>query len=126
LAGVWTAASLPDLAYDAVIEASTSAELPAAAVEFVEPGGRVVYVGLAGQPSLVDTRQLALKDVTAVGVLSASPGLAATIKAYASGSVDPRPLVAGTVGLDDVPGVLSGYRSAGISGAPKIQVDPAA
>ena len=124
-AGVWTEASLPDLVYDAVIEASTSSELPAVAAEIVEPGGRVVFVGLAGQPSLVDTRQLAMKDVTAVGVLSASPGLAATIKAYASGTVDPRPLVAGTVALDDVAGVLSGERPAGVDGAPKIQVDPA-
>jgi threonine dehydrogenase-like Zn-dependent dehydrogenase len=35
-------------------------------------------------------RPLALKDVTAVGVLSASPGLDATIEAYAGGAVDPR------------------------------------
>ena len=41
-----------------------------------------MYVGLAGSASLIDTRALALKDVTAVGVLSASPGLDATIRAY--------------------------------------------
>ena len=34
------------------------------------PAGRVVYIGLAGTPSLIDTRILALKDVTAVGILS--------------------------------------------------------
>ncbi len=54
-----------------------------------------------------------LKDVTAVGVLSASPALAATIAAYASGAVDPRPLVAATVGLEQVAAVLAGDRPGG-------------
>ena len=40
-----------------------------------EPGKRVVYVGVAGHPSVVDTRSLVLKDVTAVGILGASAGL---------------------------------------------------
>ena len=43
----------------------------------------MVYVGLAGTPSLIDTRTLVLKDVTAVGILSASPGLDGTIEHYA-------------------------------------------
>ena len=50
--------------------------LVALAVDLVEPGRRVVYIGLSGGPSLLDTRALVLKDVTAVGVLSASGGLA--------------------------------------------------
>jgi len=91
----------------------------------VEPAGRVVYIGLSGQPSHLDTRELVLKDVTAVGVLSASPGLADTIAAYASGAVDPRPLVATTVGLDGVAEVLA--RRARVDGAaPKVLVDPRA
>ena len=49
--------------------------MPSRAVELVAPGGRVVLVGLAGEPSLLDTRTLTLKDATAVGVLSASGGL---------------------------------------------------
>ena len=87
------------LAYDAVIDASNAAALPALALDLVEPGKRVVYIGLAGTPSTIDTRTLALKDVTAVGILSGSPGLAGAIDAYASGAVDPRSLVAATVGL---------------------------
>ncbi|MBA3907304.1 MAG: alcohol dehydrogenase, partial [Pseudonocardiales bacterium] len=117
-------AGVPDLPFDAVIDASNAAGLPAKAVELVEPAGRVVYVGLAGSPSLVDTRALALKDVTAVGILSASPGLDATIAAYATGAVDPRPLVAATVGLDHVGAVLAGVRPAGAGSGPKIHVDP--
>jgi len=118
----WSPDRLPELPFDAVIDASGAPELPARAVELVEPGGRVVYIGLAGRPSLLDTRLLALKDVTAVGVLSASPGLAGTIEQYASGAVDPVPLVAATVGLGEVAAVLAGDRPAG--GAPKIHVDP--
>jgi len=91
-----------------VIDASNAVELPALALDLVEPGKRVVYLGLAGTPSLIDTRTVALKDVTAVGILAASQGLAGTVEHYAAGSVDPRPLVAATVGLDRVGDVLSG------------------
>ncbi|HLT67464.1 MAG TPA: alcohol dehydrogenase catalytic domain-containing protein [Microbacterium sp.] len=106
----WTADLLPDLAWDAIIDASNDAGLPAHAVDLVEPGGRVVGIGLAGAPSTIDTRDLVLKDVTFVGVLSASPGLAGAIAAYASGAVDPRPLVAATVALEEMPDVLAGRR----------------
>ncbi|MES2170168.1 MAG: alcohol dehydrogenase catalytic domain-containing protein [Actinomycetota bacterium] len=122
--GVWTEHDVPDLPWDAVVDASNAPALPAKALELVEPAGRVVYVGLAGRPSLIDTRTMALKDVTSVGILSASPGLAGTIDAYASGAVDPRELVAATVGLDGVGGVLAGDRPEGAGLGPKIHVDP--
>ena len=120
----WTDADLPDVPFDAVVDASNAAHLPARALDLVEPAGRVVYIGLAGSSSTIDTRTLALKDVVAVGVLSASPGLDATIEAYATGAVDPRPLVAATVGLDDVGAVLAGKRPAHAGAGPKIHVDP--
>jgi threonine dehydrogenase-like Zn-dependent dehydrogenase len=120
----WTAGTLPDLRFDAVVDASNAADLPALALDLVEPGGRVVYVGLAGEPSLVDTRTIALKDVTAVGVLSASGALAGTIAMYASGLVDPRPIVAATVGLEGAAAVLAGERLPEWGHAPKIHIDP--
>jgi threonine dehydrogenase-like Zn-dependent dehydrogenase len=120
----WTEDSLPDVAFDAILDASNATHLPARALDLVEPGGRVVYIGLAGRPSLIDTRALVLKDVSAVGILSASPGLGATIEAYASGTVDPRPLVAATVGLDQVNAVLAGQRPEGAGPGPKVHVDP--
>ncbi|MFF6783147.1 alcohol dehydrogenase catalytic domain-containing protein [Streptomyces sp. NPDC012510] len=123
-AHAWTEDSVPDLPFDAVVDATNAARLPNSALESVEPGGRVVYIGLAGEPSRIDTRTLVLKDVTAVGILSASPGLEATISAYATGSVDPGPLVAATVGLDEVGPVLAGERPAGAGPGPKIHVDP--
>lgn len=120
----WREDELPDLPYDAVVDASNAAGLPARALELVEPAGRVVYIGLAGRPSTIDTRTLALKDVTAVGILSASPGLGAAIAAYAAGELDPRPLVAATTGLDQVGSVLAGRRPAGAGAGPKIHIDP--
>jgi threonine dehydrogenase-like Zn-dependent dehydrogenase len=83
-----------------------------------------VLIGLSGAPSLVDTRDLVLGDITAVGILSASPGLAHTIEHYADGRVDPRPLVAGTVGLDDVADALRGTPIPGVGTGPKIHIDP--
>jgi hypothetical protein len=60
--------------------------------------------------------------VTAVGVLSASGGLQAAVDAYASGAVDPRPLVAATVPLDGVAAVLAGNRPTDAGNGPKVHV----
>jgi threonine dehydrogenase-like Zn-dependent dehydrogenase len=122
--GVWRQEELPALPWDAVIDASNAAALPALALDLVEPGGRVVYVGLSAVPSLVDTRTLVLNDVTAVGILAASQGLAGAIEQYAGGGVDPRPLVAATVGLREVGDVLAGRRPEGAGDGPKIHIDP--
>ncbi|MGC5014550.1 zinc-dependent alcohol dehydrogenase [Streptosporangium sp. DT93] len=124
--GAWTADRLPDLPFDAVVDASTAPGLPALAAGLVEPGRRVVYIGLSSTPSAVDTRTLVLKDVTAVGILSASPGLAGAIEHYASGAVDPRPLVAAVVGLEEVGEILAGSRPAACGPGPKFHVDPRA
>ncbi|MGW0201905.1 zinc-dependent alcohol dehydrogenase [Nonomuraea sp. NPDC003201] len=122
--GTWTRPSLPELRWDAVIDASNAPELPALAVDLVEPAGRVVYIGLAGTPSTLDTRALLLKDVTAVGILGGSAGLAGTIAAYADGSVDARPLVAATVGLAETADILAGHRPADAGPGPKVHIDP--
>jgi threonine dehydrogenase-like Zn-dependent dehydrogenase len=124
--GAWTTAEVPRLAYDAVIDATNDAGAPALALDLVEPGGRVVYIGLSGVPSTIDTRALALADVTAVGILSGSPGLGRAIERFASGQVDAHALVAGTVGLDRVGDVLSGWRPAGAGPGPKVHIDPGA
>ncbi|MGX7671177.1 zinc-dependent alcohol dehydrogenase [Plantactinospora sp. DSM 117369] len=121
-ADAWTRATLPSLPWDAVVDAANDPELPAFALDLVEPGRTVVYIGLAGSPSAVDTRGLVFKDVTAVGILGASAGLPGAIDAYARGTVDPRPLVAATVGLADAPDILAGRRPDGAG--PKIHIDP--
>lgn len=122
--GVWRAEDLPALAWDAVIDASNAPDLPALALELVEPGGRLVYIGLAGEPSNIDTRTIVLKDLTVVGILGGSAGLAGAIDAFGRGTVDPRPLVAATVGLGQVGAVLAGWRPADSDNGPKVLVDP--
>jgi len=116
--------SLASAQYDAVIDATSHHASPALAAQLVDPGGRVVYIGLSGSPSHVDSRQLALKDVTAVGILSASPGLAGAIDLFASGAVRPEPLVAEVIGLSQVAERLEGRRGADAGPGPKIHVDP--
>ncbi len=117
---------VPDIAngFDAVIDATDHEVIPAKALDVVEYGGRVVYIGLSRTASLIDSRKLALKDVTAVGILSASPGLKGAIEALATGSVNPRPLIGAVVGLHELDSVLSGVRPANATSGPKIQVDP--
>jgi threonine dehydrogenase-like Zn-dependent dehydrogenase len=121
---VWTQEDLPELPFDAVIDASNAAHLPARALDLVEPAGRVVYIGLASTPSLLDTRALVFKDVTAIGVLSGSPTLDATIESFAEGKVDPWPLVAATLSLEHAGAILAGERPAGVGPGPKFHFDP--
>lgn len=87
--------------------------------------GRVVYIGLAATPSTIDTRRLVLKDVTAVGVLGGSQGLRAAVEHYSSGAVDPEPLVAATVPLEQAGEVLAGWRPPDAGPGPKIHINPA-
>jgi threonine dehydrogenase-like Zn-dependent dehydrogenase len=124
VAGAWTLDDLPDLRWDAVIDASNDPASPALAVELVDAGRRVVLIGLSEAASRLDTRALVMKDVHAVGILSASPGLTGAIELYASGAVDPRTLVAATLPLDDVGAVLGGRRPSHAGPGPKIHVDP--
>jgi 2-desacetyl-2-hydroxyethyl bacteriochlorophyllide A dehydrogenase len=122
--GRWTRDTLPAGPWDAVIDATNAPDMPALAVDLVEPGRRVVFIGLASTPGVVDSRDIALKDVTVAGILGGSAGLAAAIEAYAGAAVDPRPLVAATIGLDEVAEVLGGARPRGAGPGPKIHVDP--
>jgi 2-desacetyl-2-hydroxyethyl bacteriochlorophyllide A dehydrogenase len=118
----WTAASPPSGSYDAVIDCTGAAAVPALALRFVEPAGRIVYIGLSSRPSLVDTRAIALNDITAVGILGASAGLAPAIEHYADGRVDPGPLARVVVGLGDAAAALGGGLDPGAG--TKIHIDP--
>jgi threonine dehydrogenase-like Zn-dependent dehydrogenase len=126
--GVQHAAALESFdephSFDAVIDATSIAGSPATAARLVKPAGRIVLIGLSGTPSLVDTRDLALKDVTAVGILSASPGLTGAIEEFASGAVVPDAIVGEVIRLEDVPDRLAGNRGPDAGPGPKVQVDP--
>jgi threonine dehydrogenase-like Zn-dependent dehydrogenase len=123
-AGTWTAADLPALRWDCVIDATDSEEIPAIALDVVKPGGRVVFVGVAHAPSLVDTRRIVRRELTVHGILGGSQGFAPAIEAVGAGIVDPRPLVGAVVGLDAVGEVLRGRRPPQAGPGPKILVDP--
>ncbi|WP_290514683.1 alcohol dehydrogenase catalytic domain-containing protein [Aeromicrobium sp.] len=124
VAGAWTQHDLPDLRWDGVIDASNDPTSPTRAAGLVDAGRRLVLIGLSETPSLLDSRALVMRDVTAVGVLSGSPGLVGAIGHFASAAVDPRPLVAATLTLDDVGDVLAGNRPASAGPGPKIHIDP--
>lgn len=130
LGGVWAADEIPDGPWDAVVDATDDPAAPATALDLVEPGGRVVAIGLAGRPSPLDARTITLKDVTLLGILGGSAGLDGAIEAYASGEVDPGPLVGSTIGLDDLAEAMAafvdGRRPAGSGPGPKLLVDPRA
>jgi threonine dehydrogenase-like Zn-dependent dehydrogenase len=126
-AGVWTDADLPalsDLSFDAIVDASFGPAVPALAVELVEPGKRVVLIGLAGSPSIVDTRTITLRELTVKGLLGAGDAIPGTIELFASGRVDARRLVAATLPLELVADVLAGNRPPGTGPGPKVHFDP--
>jgi 2-desacetyl-2-hydroxyethyl bacteriochlorophyllide A dehydrogenase len=118
----WTTAKPPPGSYDAVIDCTGDEMVPGLALRFVEPAGTVVYIGLSRKPSLVDSRQITLGDITVVGILGASAGLAPAIAHYADGRVDPRPVAQVVVGLDGAADALAGKLDTGAG--TKIHIDP--
>ena len=74
-AQAWTAATLPDLPFDAVVDASNAPTSRRGRSSWSSRADASSASASPAAPSLVDTRTAVLKDVTAVGVLSASPGL---------------------------------------------------
>ncbi len=118
----WTTGNLPPESYDAVIDCTGDDAVPGLALRFVEPAGRIVYIGISRKPSLVDSRDIALNDITAVGILGASSGLASAIEHYADGRVDPGPLAQVVVGLDRAAEALAGQLDPGAG--TKIHIDP--
>ncbi len=118
----WTAADPPRMTYDAVIDCTDDHQMPATALALAEPAGRLVFIGISGVPSPIDSRDLVLGDLTAVGILGASAGLAPAIEHYAEGRVDPSGIVQVTVGLDRAAEALAGQVSTGAG--TKIHIDP--
>jgi 2-desacetyl-2-hydroxyethyl bacteriochlorophyllide A dehydrogenase len=120
--GYWTADDPPPGTYDAVIDCTGDHRVPASALALVEPAGRVVYIGVSPRPSQIDSRDIVLNDLTVVGILGASAGLATAIAHYADGRVVPGSLAEVVVGLDRAVDALSGR----IDPAPgvKIHIDP--
>jgi threonine dehydrogenase-like Zn-dependent dehydrogenase len=122
--GRWHLGEQPELPWDAVIDASNSPEMPRFALDTVDVGRTVVLIGVSITPSEVDSRRIVHRELTVHGILGGSAGLVDTIDAYASGAVDPTPLIAATVGLDDVAAVLAGEAGHERGPGPKFLIDP--
>jgi threonine dehydrogenase-like Zn-dependent dehydrogenase len=120
----WTADEPPPVTYNAVIDCTDDHQMPATALALAEPAGRLVCIGISGVPSPIDSRGLVLGDLTAVGILGASAGLAPAIEHYADGRVDPSGIAQVTVGLERAAEALAGQISAGAG--TKIHIDPCA
>jgi 2-desacetyl-2-hydroxyethyl bacteriochlorophyllide A dehydrogenase len=118
----WTAADPPRDTYDAVIDCTDDQTVPSSALTLVEPAGRMVYIGVSAKASHIDTRDLVLGDITAVGILGASAGLGPAIEHYADGRVMPGDLAAVVVGLDRAADALAGRLDPGPG--TKIHIDP--
>jgi threonine dehydrogenase-like Zn-dependent dehydrogenase len=118
----WTFLDRPPVTYDAVVDCTDDPRVPALALALCEPAGRVVFIGVSGSASLIDSRDLVLGDLTAVGILGASAGLGPAIEYYADGRVDPSGLVSVTVGLDQAAEALAGQ--IGTAPGTKIHIDP--
>lgn len=112
----------PSQGYDAVIDCTGDDTVPALAVRLAESAGRVVYIGVSGKPSIIDSRDLVFGDITAVGILGGSAGLAPAIEHYADGRVDPGPLARVVVGLDRAVEAFDGRLDPGPG--TKVHVDP--
>jgi threonine dehydrogenase-like Zn-dependent dehydrogenase len=110
--------------YSAVIEASGAASAPGRCAMSVEPGGRLVLIGVAGQASLIDTRHLVTNDITAIGILGGSLGLRPALAAYGSRDVIPDSLVSQVISLDQVSQAFAAVTGQPKPGAPKVQVNP--
>ena len=113
-----------DGGYHSVVDATFDASIPAKLVDIVEPGGRIVLIGVDNHAAPIDSRKLVFRDITVVGILSGSPGFEESIRFIAEGKVDVKKILGGTVGLNEAGNVFLGNRPAGLGFQPKILVNP--
>jgi threonine dehydrogenase-like Zn-dependent dehydrogenase len=110
--------------YHSVIDATFDATIPAKLVDLVEPGGRIVLIGVDNHAAPIDSRKLVFRDITVVGILSGSPGFKESIRYIAEGKIDPKKILGGTVGLNEAGNIFLGKRPAHIGVGPKVLVNP--
>ena len=118
-------ASAPSVRYRGAIAASPVAAAPRYCLNRLQPGGHLVMVGISGDPSLLEARDLITRDLTISALLSGSPTFARAIDRLASGAVDAEPLIGAVIELDDLAAVLGGANppeGTRRGSGPKIQV----
>ncbi|GAA1562249.1 alcohol dehydrogenase catalytic domain-containing protein [Kribbella hippodromi] len=110
--------------FDSAIDATGAPTVPEQALHHISPGGVLALLGVAPEPGVLEVNRLVLNDITAVGVLGGSACIDDAIALLQSDGVDVYPMIATTVGLERVAGILrNGGKVPGTS-APKVQVAP--
>jgi L-iditol 2-dehydrogenase len=89
---------------ECIYECAGSPSVVPQALDAVARGGVVALLGLAGREAIAEVPpdRLTLDELTLMGIRSSPNGYPRTISLFASGSIDPGPLVADTYELEDV------------------------
>jgi threonine dehydrogenase-like Zn-dependent dehydrogenase len=93
-------AEAPEGLFSAAVAASPLADGPARCLRHLEPGGRLVLVGLSGDPSPLESSDLVVNDITVAGLLSGSSVFAETITTLLAADFDPEVLVGDEIPLE--------------------------
>jgi threonine dehydrogenase-like Zn-dependent dehydrogenase len=114
-------AEAPDGLFSAAVAVSPLADVPARCLSHLEPGGRLVLVGLSGDPSPLESSDLVVNDITVTGLLSGSNVFAETIATLQAADFDPSVLVGDEIPLERTAEAL-GPRPADRQRAPKTHI----
>jgi threonine dehydrogenase-like Zn-dependent dehydrogenase len=113
--------NVPDGLFAAAVAVSPVADVPARCLSYLEPGGRLVLVGLSGDPSPLESSDLVVNDITVVGLLSGSNVFAETITMLQTVDFDPAILIGEEIPLERTVDALV-PRSASRQVAPKTHI----
>jgi (R,R)-butanediol dehydrogenase/meso-butanediol dehydrogenase/diacetyl reductase len=105
-----------------VIESTGVPAVLGQAVECARRGGRIVAVGLTGEPAPLDSSRLVFYERSLVGSLGYRHDLPRVVEMVAHGVVDPTALIAETVPLTHAPEAFASL-DAGPQGRIKVLVD---
>ena len=110
--GFQAAESLAAGAADVVFDAAAHPAVAAGLAEAVGPGGRVVVVGVYGQPAPVDLRALTFKELTVMGTrVYSRDDIRVATDMITGGRFDPAPLITRSTPLADAPSALDDLRA---------------
>jgi (R,R)-butanediol dehydrogenase/meso-butanediol dehydrogenase/diacetyl reductase len=97
---------------DVLLDATGAPAVAAGFVSWVNPGGRIVLVGVHSAPAPVDLQRLTFSEVEVIGTrVYLREDLEVAIRLIAGGAVDPEPLLTSTVPLSAAAGAVELLRA---------------
>ena len=121
------AAELAELAgrFDLVVDTTSTPEGPASTLGLLRRGGTAVLLGISGAgTATIDPDTITLGHLRVYGIFAASRAAWQwAVRLYATGALDPAPLVTHRFALDDLPKALETLRSPS-GGAIKVLIRP--